>query len=165
MSLQASSTRIFSLTKLLYVAHMKMPNRTSRPITPSKTINAIVIVSFLLFGYSFIIANCVAFASDWGNSTINLGLVASTNAATLYPSGYVHEKTTLPEWFSLLYHAWCARRESNPHGFWPRDFKSLASTSSATRACNRTSGIAAMCLLVLYYVYEANCTYSRRIIF
>ena len=29
---------------------------------------------------------------------------------------------------------WCARRESNPHDFWSRDFKSLASTNSATRA-------------------------------
>ena len=29
---------------------------------------------------------------------------------------------------------WCARRESNPHDFWSRDFKSLASTYSATRA-------------------------------
>ena len=62
---------------------MKMPNRTSRPITPSKTINAIVIVSFLLFGYSFIIPNCVAYTSRYGNSTINLGLVAGTNAAIL----------------------------------------------------------------------------------
>ena len=35
---------------------------------------------------------------------------------------------------SVLVPIWCARRESNPHGFWPRDFKSLASTSSATRA-------------------------------
>ena len=29
---------------------------------------------------------------------------------------------------------WCARRESNPHDFWSRDFKSLASTYSAIRA-------------------------------
>ena len=29
---------------------------------------------------------------------------------------------------------WCAERESNPHVFWTRDFKSLASTYSAIRA-------------------------------
>lgn len=31
--------------------------------------------------------------------------------------------------------SWCGRRGSNPHGFWPRDFKSLASTGFATSAC------------------------------
>ena len=35
---------------------------------------------------------------------------------------------------SVLVPIWCARRESNPHDFWSRDFKSLASTNSATRA-------------------------------
>jgi hypothetical protein len=29
---------------------------------------------------------------------------------------------------------WCGRGDSNPHGFWPTDFKSAASTDSATSA-------------------------------
>ncbi len=34
----------------------------------------------------------------------------------------------------MVYKFWCAERESNPHDFWSRDFKSLASTYSAIRA-------------------------------
>src|SRR5687767_5155158 len=44
--------------------------------------------------------------------------------AELRPSSFVHRLPT---------HR-CEPRESNPHGFWPRDFKSLASTSFATPA-------------------------------
>ena len=47
---------------------------------------------------------------------------------------------------------WCAERESNPHDFWSRDFKSLASTYSAIRAYSvhlLTSSIPALWLYAI----------------
>lgn len=37
---------------------------------------------------------------------------------------------------------WCAERESNPHVFWTRDFKSLASTNSAISHMEARTGVA-----------------------
>lgn len=36
---------------------------------------------------------------------------------------------------TFLRNVWCPERGSNPHGLWPRDFKSLVSACSTIRAC------------------------------